>query len=346
MIHRRAYAAVIAAAVGALLFSVVSRAAAGPSYAEVIGQTQPKIVKIYGAGGFRGLESYQSGFLISPEGHIVTVWSYVLDSSVIKVVLDDGRGYEAELIGADPTLEVAVLKIDAEAVIPFDLDEAIEGKPGDRVLAFSNLYGVATGNEPASVQRGVISAVTELDARKGVFETPFRGKVYVTDAITNNPGAAGGALTDHQGRLLGMLGKELKNAATNTWLNYTVPVAVMREAIDDIKAGKIRSRRDDALTARNPMKLTDLGLVLVPNVVENTPPFVDGILPGSAAAEAGVEPDDLLLFIDQALVRSANEVSAEMQFIENSEEIKLTVMRGQDFKTFTLQAPLEKINDE
>ncbi len=318
-------------------------AIAGPSYSEVIGQTQPKIVKIYGAGGFRGLESYQSGFLISPEGHIVTVFSYVLDFTVIRVVLDDGRGYEAKLLGADPTLEVAVLKIDAEAVIPFDLDEASEAAPGDRVLAFSNLYGVATGNEPASVQRGVISAVTELDARKGVYKTPFRGNVYVTDAITNNPGAAGGALTDHQGRLLGMLGKELKNASTSTWLNYTVPVAVMREAIDDIKAGKIRSRQDDDLSARNPLKLADVGLVLVPNVVENTPPFVDGILPGSPAAEAGIAPDDLLLFIDQALVRNWNDVAAELRHIENTEQIKVTVMRGQDFKTFTLQAPLEKI---
>lgn len=317
-------------------------AMAGPSYADVIAGTQPKIVKIYGAGGFRGLESYQSGFLISPEGHILTVWSYVLDSSVIKVVLDDGRGYEAKLLGADPTLEVAVLKIDAEAVIPFDLDQAVEAAPGERVLAFSNLYGVATGNEPASVQKGVISAVTELDARKGVFETPFRGKVYVTDAITNNPGAAGGALTDHHGRLLGMLGKELKNASTSTWLNYTVPVHIMREAIDDIKAGKIRSRRDDDLAARHPLKLEQLGLILVPNVVENTPPFVDGILPGSAAAAAGLQPDDLVLFIDQALVRNRNDVNGELAHIENTEQIKLTVMRGQEFKTFTLQAPLDK----
>jgi S1-C subfamily serine protease len=58
-------------------------ASAQSSFATVIDQTQPKIVKIFGAGGLRGLEAYQSGFLISGEGHILTVWSYVLDSDVV-----------------------------------------------------------------------------------------------------------------------------------------------------------------------------------------------------------------------------------------------------------------------
>ena len=51
-----------------------------PSFATSIDRVQPKLVKIYGAGGFRGLEAYQSGFLISSEGHVLTVWSYVLDT--------------------------------------------------------------------------------------------------------------------------------------------------------------------------------------------------------------------------------------------------------------------------
>ena len=60
------------------------------------------------------------------------------------------------------------------------------------MLALSNLFGVATGNEPASVQHGTVSVVTRLDARRGMFETPYHGPVYVLDLVTNNPGAAGG----------------------------------------------------------------------------------------------------------------------------------------------------------
>jgi len=155
--------------------------AAGPSgssLAEVIDQVQPKIVKIYGVGGLRGLEAYQTGLLISPEGHILTVWSYVLDTDYITAVLSDGRKFAAKLLGADPGLEIAVLKIDAgdgqSGTLPhFDLDQSARIDDGSRVLAFSNLFGVATGDEPASVQDGVVSVVTNLSARRGVFETPL-----------------------------------------------------------------------------------------------------------------------------------------------------------------------------
>src|SRR5687767_13381668 len=79
--------------------------AADDSFADVIGTVQPKMVKIYGAGGLSGLEPYQSGFLISPTGHILTVWSYVLDTDSLKVTLDDGRGFTATLVGQDPRTE-------------------------------------------------------------------------------------------------------------------------------------------------------------------------------------------------------------------------------------------------
>src|SRR5262249_5547427 len=75
---------------------------------DVIRDAQRKTVKIYGAGGIRGLEAYQSGFLISAEGHVLTAFSYVLDSDTITVTLDDGRKFEAKLLGADPRLDLAV----------------------------------------------------------------------------------------------------------------------------------------------------------------------------------------------------------------------------------------------
>ena len=95
------------------------------SLAEIAAQTQPKIVKIFGAGGLRGLEAYQSGFLISGEGHILTAWSYVLDSDVVTVYLDDGRKLAAEVLGMDPRSEIAVLKIDGQDLPHFKLEEAV-----------------------------------------------------------------------------------------------------------------------------------------------------------------------------------------------------------------------------
>jgi len=315
-------------------------APAAGSLADTIARVQPKMVKIYGAGGLRGLEAYQSGFLISPEGHILTVWSYVLDTDSVTAVLADGRRFEAKLVGADPRLEAAVLKIESADLPCFDLAQAPAGGPGDRVLAFSNLFGVATGSEPMSVQHGTIAVVPRLEARRGTFETPYNGPVYVLDVVTNNPGTAGGALVSRHGELLGMLGKELRNALNNTWLNYAIPVERLRDSVEQIRAGKFVARRSEepAKKPERPMTLERLGIVLVPDVVERTPPYVDQVLPGSPAAKAGIRPDDLVVLVGDRLVRSCKSLREELQYLDAEDRAKLTVLRAQAMQEFVLQA--------
>lgn len=310
---------------------------------ETIATVQPKVVKIYGAGGFQGLEAYQSGMLISAEGHIATVWSYVLDTDEIHVTLDDGRRFKATLLGADPRLEVAVLKIDAVDLAHFELAAAVAAEPGERVLAFSNLFGVATGDEPVSVQHGSVAAKTQLEARRGVFETTFRGPIYVLDAMTNNPGAAGGVLTDYQGRLLGMLGKELRNSLSNTWLNYAVPIDQLTVTIDQIRTGKfVRQPNEDSnKKPEKALTLDLLGLVLVPDVLDRTPPYVDAVRPGSPAAAADLRPDDLVLFVNSRLVQSCKALASDLSYIDRIDQVKITVIRGQDLVEVTLAAPAE-----
>lgn len=309
------------------------------SLADVIAGVQPKMVKIYGAGGVRGLESYQSGFLISPEGHVLTVWSYVLDTDFIGVTLDDGRRYEGKLVGADPRLEIALLKIDAEDLDWFDWQQTTNPETGDRVLAFSNLFGVATGDEASSVLHGNVSARTQLSARRGAFESTYQGPVLVLDAITNNPGAAGGALTDSHGRLIGVLGKELRSSLNNTWLNYAIPIPELASSIDDILAGRMSGRRDDETTSRpeDAITLNDLGIILIPNVLPKTPPFIDQIRAGSPAAREGLQPDDLILFVDDRLVSSSQALRDELSYVDRIDEVRLTVQRGQDLLVVRLR---------
>ena len=315
----------------------------GASLVESIYQVQPKVVKVYGAGGLRGLEAYQSGLLISPEGHVLTVWSYVLDTDYLTVTLDDGRKFQAEILGADPRLEVAVLKIDAADLPHFDLTQAVEAETGTRVLAFSNLFGVATGNEPASVQHAVVSAKTRLEGRRGVFETPYDGPVYVLDAVTNNPGAAGGVLVTGRGELLAMLGKELRNARNNTWLNYAIPIGQLRQSVEAIRAGKFVARGEEEAEKKpeRPLALSMLGIVLVPDVVERTPPYVDHVRPGSPAASAGIRPDDLVLMANDRLIQSQKALRAELEYVDFEDQVKLTVLRGQELLEFVLQARTE-----
>jgi serine protease Do len=304
---------------------------AGESFAGVIDAQLPKIVKIYGAGGLRGLESYQSGFLISPEGHVLTVWSYVLDTDYVTAVLNDGHRYEAHLVGADPRLELAVLKIDGRDLPYFDLATSVGADSGDRVLAFSNLFGVAAGDEPASVQHGIIAVKARLDARRGTFETPYHGPVYVLDAMTNNPGAAGGALTNQDGQLLAMLGKELRNAQNNIWLNYALPIDQLRNSAEQILAGKFRASDDKPeLKPAEAVNLASLGLVLVPDVLERTPPYVETVRAGSAGERAGLRPDDLIVFVGENLVHSCRGFREELARVERDAELRIVLMRGQE----------------
>lgn len=317
---------------------VASSAAAQSSFSDTIAGVQPKLAKIHGAGGLQGLEAYQTGTLISATGHVLTAWSYVLDTESVAVTLADGRRFPATLVGLDPKLEIAVLKIEAENLPHFELAEAVEAEPGARVLAFSNLYGVAAGDEQVSVLKGIVAGKSNLAARRGSFETPYRGSVYVLDAVTNNPGAAGGALTDRQGRLIGILGKELKNSADNTWLNYALPAKDLAASVDDILAGRMTARRDE--TAKRPAEHYTpavLGLALVPDILVKTPPFIDRVVPGSPAAEAGLRPDDLVLFVEGRIVPSCKALVEELSYIDRLDEVHLTVQRGQDLVEVTLR---------
>lgn len=307
-------------------------ASAQSSLAEIVQTTQPKIVKIFGAGGLRGLEAYQSGLLVSAEGHILTAWSYVLDTEGVTVYLHDGRKLTAELVGMDPRCEIAVLKIDAEGLAHFKLEEGITLSAGSKVLAFSNLFGIAVGNEPASVLHGVVAAKTDLAARRGAFETNYRGAVYILDAMTNNPGAAGGALTDWQGRLAGFLGKELRSSATNLWLNYAIPIGELQPIVDEIIAGKFKpAKRDEGQKKpKEAHNLATLGIRLVPDFLPKTPPFVEGLMPRGVAAKAGLHIDDLILFLNGRMVPSCKSVADELSFIDRLDPVRLTIQRGQE----------------
>lgn len=313
-------------------------ARAQSSFSDTIDGVQPNIVKIFGAGGLRGLEAYQSGFLISGEGHILTVWSYVLDSDVVTVYLNDGRKFQAEIVGMDPRTEIAVLKVDAEGLPHFSLDQAVPLEAGSRVLAFSNLYGVAFGNEAASVLKGAVAAKTDLSARRGAFETNYRGTVYVLDAMTNNPGAAGGALTDRRGRLAGLLGKELRSSLTNLWLDYAIPIAEIATPVEEIIAGKFRPMpRDDSVKKpKEAHTLALLGIHLVPDFLPRTPPFVEGVKAGSPAAKAGIRPDDLILFVNQRVAQSCKQLAEELTFVDRLDPVKLTIQRGQELVEVSL----------
>ena len=211
---------------------------------------------------------------------------------------------------------------------------------GDWVLAFTNSFKIATRNEPMSLQRGVVEAFTKLTARRGTFEATFKGDVYYLDAITNNPGSAGGALTTRKGDLLGLIGKEFRNLQSDTWTNYAIPLTTKVDVSD---SGKKRTLSLEEFVSKGVEGTYTLvqskddkgkkgpgayhGIVFVPNVVQKTPAYIDRVRPGSPAAKAGLKPDDLLIYLDGEPIPSITAFQDMMSRIVPGEKVTLEVRR-------------------
>ena len=195
---------------------------------------------------------------------------------------------------------------------------------GTNVLAFSNQFQIATRDEPMSVQHGVIAGYSKLHGRKGVFDVPYTGDVYVIDAITNNPGAGGGVITNRKGELIGIIGKELRNSLTNTWINYAVPIQMLTKFVIEGKAGKykpiVKPKNSGGPGGYH-------GIVLVPNVVERTPPYIEEVLSGSPAAKAGLKPDDLIVYVDGEQVLTVTAFKEILAKTRPGAAVKLEIRR-------------------
>ncbi len=334
-----------------LVLSLCGGIASAATPEETIAGAARRVVKLYGAGGVRGLEAYQTGILVTPTGHIITVLSTVLDSEQIDCVLDDGRRYPATLIGADPRRELALLSIAGEDLPCFSIllpaeNPTAEPGPGGaalpakggarvpagtRVFALSNLFGVAVGDERVSAQHGVVSTVVPLEARRGAHEAPYRGDVYILDCTTSNPGSAGGALVDWRGRLVGMLGKELRATVTGVWLNYALPIDEVARGYRDLLAtggGDATPPRDGMDAGQSTFDMALLGVVLVPDLLDKTPPFVESVRDGSAAAQAGLRADDLVVAVNGRSVSSRAGVQQWLASLADGDVVQFTVIRS------------------
>jgi serine protease Do len=311
-------------------------------------------VKLFGAGGFKGLPSYGTGILISPKGYILTANNHILTTSDLRVHVYDGRAFHAKVLAKEPDLDLAILKIEEEVdFLPhYDLAAATKqpmAEAGDWVLGFTNCFQVATRDEPMSIQRGVIASVTELRGRRGVADAAFTGQAYFIDAITNNPGAAGGALVDRKGNLLGIIGRELKNNLTDTWINYAIPIQAKIQYQDEKKNTVTVSVLDFAVKGMEGKYIREhdkakkeefagfTGIVLVVNPVLATPPYIEEVLPGSPAAQAGLKPDDLIVYVDGELVPTVKQFRDLVKYVPPQNELKLDVQRGTKMHSYKVK---------
>jgi serine protease Do len=335
---------------------------ADDSFAPISSEINKKVVKLFGSGGIKGLASYGTGILVSEDGYILTVNSHMLDTQDLRVHLWDGTRWHAEVVATESALDLALVKIGGKEKVDslpyYDIAEAAKrplATTGKGVLALSNMYLIGTRDEPMSVQHGVITAYARLYGKIGVHDATYTGHVYIVDAIMNNPGAAGGPLTTRKGELLGIIGKELRNELTNTWINYAVPIgakAKVRLAADDkeievsaldlLELKKEYNKKIKQIDPKDRKKGKGgyLGVVLMPNVVERTPPYVDDVLPNTPAYKAGFKPDDLIVYVDGLPAPSIDIYTELMASYGPGADVRIEVRRGD--KLVTIPVKLDK----
>lgn len=353
--HRRILFAALAA------FALIGPVSADESTAKVTADVNKKMVKLFGSGGFRTLVDYGTGIVVSPEGHVLTVFNHLLDTPDLRVHMADGRRLNAKFLVAEPQLDVALLKIENVSGLPyFDIEEAAKKDlvpPGTGVLALSNMFKISEREEPLSVMRGVVAAYAKLHGKRGIFDASFRQEVYVLDAITNNAGGAGGAVTTRSGELIGIIGKELRNDLTETYVNYAVPIqskiqakrddktvtVTMAEFVSLAKAGQYK-QLNPIEKREGPGGFHGIQLVLEPAGLERTPPYVEAVIPNSPAAKAGVKPDDLVVYVNGEQVGNIKQFRDLVDRAPPGTEIQLEVRRGDKLTTvaFKLDEPRTK----
>jgi serine protease Do len=335
-----------------------SLTAADAPFDKVAADVNNKMVKLFGSGGFKGLTGYGTGIIVSSEGHILTVATQLLDTQDLRVHLADGRRFRAKVLFTEPELGAALLVIKQDEkektnlnLEYFDFPAAVKNlkaQPGDWVLAHSNCFEIATRDEPMSVQRGIIQAQAKLVARRGVFEAPYHGDVFFLDQIVCNKGAAGGAVTTRKGDLIGMIGMEFRNVTSDTWINYCLPVNCKIEVKDADKLRMISLEEfviDGIKGTYRPLvkgKEKDgpgayTGIVFVPNVLPQTPPYIDRVLNGSPAQKSKLLPDDLVVYVDGEPIYSIQSFKDMIKKYTPGAKIQLEVRRGEKLTAFEIE---------
>ena len=254
-----------------------------------------------------------SGVIVSPEGYILTNNHVIEGAAEIQVTLSDSRRAIAQVIGADPDTDLAILRIDLERLPVITLGNSDTAQVGDRVLAIGNPFGVGQ-----TVTSGIVSALGRNQLGINTFENFIQ-----TDAAIN-PGNSGGALVDVNGNLIGINTAIFSRSGGSMGIGFAIPVSTARQVLEGIvRDGQVVR----GWVGIEPMELTaELAETFgLPKQSEGV--IVTGVLQNGPAANAGLRPGDLLRKVAGQPVKNVGELLTQIASLTPGKAAKLEVMR-------------------
>jgi serine protease Do len=329
------------------------------SFAPIVKKVSPSVVKVYVTGkapkdtaeffGFddpmlrrffgdqfrqRGARPQQmprqhgmgSGVIVSENGYILTNNHVVDNADRVQVQLDDGRKFDAKVVGTDPKTDIAVVKVEATGLPYASLADSDKLEIGDVVLAVGNPFGVGQ-----TVTMGMVSALGRTMMGPEYYEDFIQ-----TDAAIN-PGNSGGALVDAQGRLVGINTAIISRTGGNNGIGFAVPVNLAKSVMDQlIDHGKVvRGYMGVNIQDVDPSLAKEFDLK------ETKGALVADVTPKSPAEKAGIQSGDIILeFNGKPVIDSRHLKLAAGATAPNT---KVPVKVSRDGKTKELTVTLKEL---
>lgn len=290
------------------------------SFAHAVQQAAPAVVNIYsvviksdGYNQSQQLNDLGSGVIMTSKGHILTNYHVVDNAELIRVVLQDGRQFNAQVLGLDKVTDLALLKIDATNLPQIPQQENLEAQVGDIVLAIGNPL-----NYGQTITQGIISAT----GKKGLTDSLADHSAFIQMDAAINLGNSGGALVNSQGMLVG-----INTAAAPQGIQgifFAIPYKLAKTVMDKLLA--------DGEVSRGYLGVTGQAVNQAGAPVSSTVESIAGIRitsvdPLGPAWSGGIKVNDIILSISGEQVASPQELSRYIESTKPGTKLELILSR-------------------
>jgi serine protease Do len=284
------------------------------------------------------VQSLGSGYIISPDGYIVTNDHVAGNASEITVTMTDGSHHQAKIIGSDPVSDICLLKVEGNNLPYVELGNSDDIIIGEWVIALGNPFGLFELNDKPTVTVGVISAT-------GMNLEPIQDRYYLnmiqTDAAING-GNSGGALVNSIGEVIGMntLIYTAGGVQGNIGLGFAIPINKVKRIVTELKEkGKI----DRDFQIGMSIQTIDSGIAKYYKLKSDKGVIITKVLANSPADNAGLKPGDIITEIDGYKINNDQTLFGVFQEFRTGQEISVKIIRDNADLTKTMK--LKKNND-
>lgn len=275
-----------------------------------------------------------SGFIISPDGYIVTNDHVAGNGTDITITISGGKQMKAKVVGSDPATDICLLKVDGKELPYVTIGNSDEVIIGEWAIALGNPFGLFEINDKPTVTVGVISAT---GMKLGQMENRYYRDMIETDAAING-GNSGGPLVNSNGEVIGMNTLIFTAGQTSTYIGYgfAIPINKVKKIVTDLKKkGKVS--RD--ITAGFDVQPVDARIAQVLGMKTPQGVMVSDMVAGGPAVAAGLKIGDVILEVNGEKVNSDNDILAVMVESSPGDYLKFKVLR--EHKTIDVSLQLE-----